>query len=38
MFILSESVRILQTCLNMLGLMEKSDRTYRRSNTNYLVY
>jgi hypothetical protein len=34
MFILSESVRILQTYFNMLGLMEKNDRTYRCSNTN----
>lgn len=35
-FILSESVRILQRYLNMVGLMEKNDRTYRCSNTNYI--
>ena len=35
MFILGESVRILQRYLNILGLMEKNERTYRCSNTNY---
>ena len=35
-FILSESVRILQKYLNMVGFMEKNDRTYRCSNTNYI--
>jgi hypothetical protein len=36
MFILSESVRILQRYVNTVGLMEKNDQTYRCNDDNYI--